>query len=191
MRLQKMATYRLIRILRAVLPIIVLFLVGIPARNYWLGRSRNAVAEPKATSSAPDLLVHTVELTFDRSEGSRKVFHLTAKEQLSFKDNTHNLRDVKIIIWGEKPGEFDRTIVGDQCSFDQSTNSARFTGNVRAQLNETTSIHTEELIYTDPDRVISSPLKSHVEQPGEMMGDADRLNYSIALELLSLTGNVN
>src|SRR5207253_2689018 len=86
---------------------------------------------------------------------------------------------------------FDRIIIGDQCSFDQSTKSARFTGNVTAQLNETTSIRTEELIYNNPDRVITSPLKTHVEQPGEMMGDADHLNYSIALELLSLSGNVN
>jgi lipopolysaccharide export system protein LptA len=185
-----MGTYRLIRILRAVLPVIVLILIGIPARNYWRSRDRSIAAEPKMASPAGDLAIHTVGLTFDHSEGGRRVFHVTANEQFFFKDNTHKLRDVHLVIWGEKPGDFDRTISGDQCIYDEGSGYVHFTGNVKAQLDATTGAHTEELIYNHQDHVITSPVRTHIEQPGEMTGDSDRLKYSMDSELLLLTGNV-
>jgi lipopolysaccharide export system protein LptA len=62
---------------------------------------------------------------------------------------------------------------------------------VKAQLDATTSARTEELIYTPEDRVIRSPVRTHIEQPGEMMGDVDQLKYWIASELLQVSGNVD
>jgi lipopolysaccharide export system protein LptA len=191
MRLQKMATYRLIRILRAVLPVVGVILIGIPARNYWLSRARNVSAEPKTTTSAADLVVHTVGLTLSHSDGPKEVFRVTAKEEFFFKDNKHKLRDVRVVIAGDKPGDFSRIITGDQCTYDKSTGDIYFNGNVNAQLDATTATRTDELTYRNQGRVISSPVRTHVEQPGEMAGDADRLSYAIATELLTLTGNVH
>ncbi len=178
-----MATYRLVRILRAVLPVIVLVLIGIPARNYWKSRDRTISAEPSIVPSSPDLSVHTLDLKFSRFDG-RPVLRVTAKEQFYFKDNTYKLRDVNLVISGDKPGDFDRVISGDQCLYNQATGYVHFTGNVKAQLDATTSARTEELIYTPEDRVITSPVRTHIEQPGEMMGDVDQLKYWIASELL-------
>jgi lipopolysaccharide export system protein LptA len=184
-----MGTYRLVRILRAVLPVIVLVLIGIPARNYWKSRDLTMSAEPSTIPSSPDLSVHTLDLTFSRFDG-RPVLRVTAKEQFYFKDNTYKLRDVNLVISGDKPGDFDRVISGDQCLYNQATGYVHFTGNVKAQLDATTSARTEELIYTPEDRVIASPVRTHIEQPGEMMGDVDQLKYWIGTELLLLTGNV-
>ncbi|HET9129928.1 MAG TPA: hypothetical protein VFO86_03210, partial [Terriglobia bacterium] len=103
---------------------------------------------------------------------------------------TYKLRDVNVVISGEKPGDFDRVIAGDQCLYNQATGFVHFTGNVKAQLDATTSARTEELIYTPEDRVITSPVRTHIEQPGEMMGDVDQLKYSTATELLYVSGNV-
>ena len=185
-----MATYRLVRILRAVLPVIVLVLIGIPARNYWKSRDRTISANPGITPSSPDLSVHTLDLTFSRFDG-RPVLRVTAKEQFYFKDNTYKLHDVSVVISGEKPGDFDRVISGDQCLYNQATGYVHFTGRVKAQLDATTSARTEELIYTPEDRVITSPVRTHIEQPGEMMGDVDQLKYRIASELLQVSGNVD
>ena len=44
MRLQKMGTYRLLRLMRVVLPIVVLVLIAIPARNYLTSRDRVAAS---------------------------------------------------------------------------------------------------------------------------------------------------
>jgi lipopolysaccharide export system protein LptA len=184
-----MGTYRLVRVLRAVLPVIVLVLIGIPARNYWKSRDRTISAEPSFTPSAADLSVHTLDLTFSRFDG-RPVLRVMAKEQFYFKDNTYKLRDVNVVISGEKPGDFDRVISGDQCLYNQATGYVHFTGNVKAQLDARTSARTEELIYTPEDRVITSPVRTHIEQPGEMMGDVDELKYHIATELLHVSGNV-
>ena len=185
-----MATYRLVRILRAVLPVIVLVLIGIPARNYWKSRDRTISANPGIAPSSPDLSVHTLDLTFSRFDG-RPVLRVTAKEQFYFKDNTYKLHDVSVVISGEKPGDFDRVISGDQCLYNQATGYVHFTGHVKAQLDATTSARTEELIYTPEDRVITSPVRTHIEQPGEMMGDVDQLKYRIASELLQVSGNVD
>src|SRR4029077_3011989 len=190
MPLQRMGTYRLVRILRAVLPVIVLVLIGIPARNYWKSRDLTMSAEPSVIPSASDLSVHTLDLTFSRFDG-RPVLRVTAKEQFYFKDNTHKLRGVNLVISGDKPGDFDRIISGDQCLYNQATGYVHFTGNVKAQLDATTSARTEELIYTPEDRVITSPVRTHIEQPGEMTGDVDQLKYWLASELLQVSGNVN
>jgi lipopolysaccharide export system protein LptA len=184
-----MATYRLVRILRAVLPVIVLVLIGIPARNYWKSRDRTVSADPGTAPSSPDLSVHTLDLTFSRFDG-RPVLRVTAKEQFYFKDSTYKLHDVNVVISGDKPGDFDRVISGDQCLYNQATGYVHFTGHVKAQLDATTSARTEELIYTPEDRVITSPVRTHIEQPGEMTGDVDLLKYRIASELLQVSGNV-
>jgi lipopolysaccharide export system protein LptA len=185
-----MATYRLVRILRVVLPVVVLVLIGIPARNYWKSRDRTISANPGIAPSAPDLSVHTLDLTFSRFDG-RPVLRVTAKEQFYFKDNTYKLHDVNVVISGDKPGDFDRVISGDQCLYNQATGYVHFTGHVKAQLDATTSARTEELIYTPEDRVITSPVRTHIEQPGEMTGDVDHLKYQIASELLQVAGNVD
>jgi lipopolysaccharide export system protein LptA len=185
-----MATYRLVRILRAVLPVVVLVLIGIPARNYWKSRDRTISANPGIAPSSPDLSVHTLDLTFSRFDG-RPVLRVTAKEQFYFKDNTYKLHDVHVVISGDKPGDFDRVISGDQCLYNQATGYVHFTGHVKAQLDATTSARTEELIYTPEDRVITSPVRTHIEQPGEMTGEVDQLKYHIASELLQVAGNVD
>src|SRR4029077_19764559 len=104
MQLQRMGTYRLVRILRAVLPVIVLILIGIPARNYWKSRDRTMSAEPSIVPSSPNVSVHTLDLKFSRFDG-RPVLSVTAKEQFYFNDNTYKLRDVNVVIAGDKPGD--------------------------------------------------------------------------------------
>jgi len=147
-------------------------------------------AKPGIALSTPDLSVHTLDLTFSRFDG-RPVLRVTAKEQFYFKDNTYKLHDVNVVISGDKPGDFDRVISGDQCLYNQATGYVHFTGHVKAQLDATTSARTEELIYTPEDRVITSPVRTHIEQPGEMAGDVDQLKYWIASELLQVSGNVD
>lgn len=191
MRLQKMATYRLIRILRAVLPIVVVILIGIPARNYWISRNLATPAPVKATSSSVDFSVHTLDLSFSRSDGGRNLFRVNAKEHFGLKDNMEKLRDVTVVIAGDKPGDFDRVVSGAECIYDTVNKNLHFTGRVNAQLDPMTTATTEELIYVHQDRLITSPVRTHVEQPGEMAGDADHLDYAIATELLTLTGNVD
>src|SRR5262245_36846769 len=171
MRLQKMGTYRLIRLLRLVLPIVVLVLIGIPARNYLTSRDRQPAHSPSAPVSAPDVTVHTLGETFHHREGGRDVFQVEADEVVSFKNNKQELRGVRVVIFGEKPEDFDQTVKADYGVYDQDKKDIHFSGNVRAQLNEKTWTSTQELVYVHHDRMISSPVRSHVEQPGMMEGD--------------------
>ena len=189
MRLQRMGTYRLIRILRFVLPVAVLVLIGIPARNYWKSRDQTAAAERKPVPIASDVSVQTFNYSVSHFDG-KSVVHVTAKEQFLFKDYTYKFRGVRVVISSNKPGEFDQIIVSDECVYYDKTGYVHFTGNVNAQLDATTSAQTQELIYTPEDRSITSPVKTHIEQPGEMTGDVNQLKYWIDPELLVLTGNL-
>jgi LPS export ABC transporter protein LptC len=191
-----MGTYRLIRLMRVVLPVVVLVLIAIPARNYLTSRDRVAAKSPAVPGSAPDVIVHTLGETFTHRENGRDVFKVKAEELISFKNKKHELRGVHVVIFGEKPvipgdknGDFDQTVKADSGIYDQDGGDIHFFGNVRAQLDEKTWISTEELVYVHQERMISSPVRTHVEQPGEMTGDADRLSYSKGTQLLSMTGN--
>jgi lipopolysaccharide export system protein LptA len=190
MRLERVITLRFIRALRLLIPILVVVLIAIPAWNYL---SRRAQAPPpKITKQLPkNLDVRTEGFTYSRTEGGKTVFTIRADTTLGFKDNKYTLEDVDVTVYGEASGDSARRIRSKYCSYDQGSNDFKFEGDVSVQLDEKTSVHTEELTYNQQSRTVVSSKEATIEQPGEMNGRADSLEYGLDSGLLKLAGNVH
>ena len=103
MRLERLNTYRLIRVLRVVLPLIVVVLVAIPSWNYWI----RLKSEPRDTSKPiqlpKDLSLRTENFSFTRSDKGRALFTIHARTNLAFTDNRNMLEDVDATWVRAKP----------------------------------------------------------------------------------------
>jgi lipopolysaccharide export system protein LptA len=190
MRLERLFTHRLVRVLRIVLPLVVIVLVAVPAWNYLVRRAQRSDSSRRATQLPRNVSVHTEGFTFSRTAGGRTLFTVHAKSNLGFKDNKGVLEDVDVTIYGATGNDPPKTIRGNQCTYNQETNDFQFDGNVQVQLDEKTSIRTEELIYTHNAATVVSPRAATVEQLGTI-GRADHLEYAVETGLLKLSGNVN
>src|ERR1041385_24507 len=189
MRLERLFTHRLIRVLRVLLPVVVVGLAAIPAWNYL---TRN-VQKSQSASGKPQLprnvSVHTEGFTFSRTAGGRTLFTVHAKSNLGFKDNRGALEDVDVIIYPASANAQPKTIRGKKCTYDQESNDFQFDGDVAVHLDEKTVVHTEQLIYSHRDATVVSPGPATVEQLGST-GRGDHIEYGLQTGLLKLSGNV-
>ena len=119
MRLQRIAIYRLTRILAGVLPAGVVLLVAIAAWDY-RARAREVRSNPVTRPGEfPDnLSVRTKNFNFTRSENGKPLFKVTAKVTLGYKDKKRIGQDVDVEIYPKKEGDPVRYIHGDECSHD-------------------------------------------------------------------------
>ena len=184
-----MTTHRIIRLLRVVLPLIVIALISIFVWNYRSRQGATAVP-PKAADLPQNLAVLNEGFSYSRTEGGRTVFTVKAKTTLGFQDNKYMLRDVEVIVYGENDGDPERRVVSDECSYDDETLDFRFIGHVVAQLDEKTTVRTEELLYNNQSRIVVSNVKTLIEQPGTMTGQANSMHYALDAGLVNLEGNV-
>jgi LPS export ABC transporter protein LptC/lipopolysaccharide transport protein LptA len=189
MRLQRLFTHRLVRFLRAVLPLVVIALVAVPAWNYLTRRAEKSEAMRRGIQLPKDVSVHTEGFTFSRTEGGRTLFMVHAKSNLGFKDNKGILEDVDVTVYGSMENELPRTIRSKRATYDQATNDFQFNGNVEVQLDANTIVRTDELIYSQRDGTVVSPKPAQIEQLGTR-GRADRVEYGLNTGLLKLAGNV-
>lgn len=190
MRLERVFTHRLIRSLRAVLPILVAVLVAIPAWNYLSRRAQQPQTSAEPRQLPGDLAVRTEGFTFSRTDGGRTLFTIRAKNNLGFKDNRNMLEDVDVIVYGATEKEPAKRIRSQRCSYDQETGDIRFEGQVEVQLDEHTTAHSEELTYNHRGRIVASSRKTFIEQPGSMSGHANSVEYALDSGLLKLNGDV-
>lgn len=195
MSLERIFTHRLIRVLRVVVPILVVVLVAIPAWNYVSKRGQQQKTPPRqAQTLAKELAVLTEGFTFSRTEGGRTLFTIRAKTNLGFKDNKGMLEDVDVTVFGANENEPTRRIRSKSCSYDQPSGGEvgdiRFTGDVEVQLDEKTFGHTEELIYSYRDRIVTTSQKATLEQPGIVKTETNGLQYELKTGLLKLASGV-
>src|SRR5262245_32650914 len=189
MRLERLHTHQLIRVLRVVLPLVVIALIAVPSWNYWSRRQ-----QPKKTFTPRDLpkeiAVRTDNFSFSRTKGGRTLFTIQSKTNVGFLDNRNMLEDVVITIHGDNDSDPVRYVRSRNCSYDQKTDYIVCTGSVEIQLDETTTAQTEEVTYSHADRVIVSTVPVRFERPGSANGSANALEYSLGSGLLKLTGAV-
>src|SRR5438105_9123092 len=100
MRLQRVFTHRLVRLLRVLLPLVVLALAAVPAWNYLARRAQKFDSIRRGTQLPRDVSVHTEGFSFSRTAGGRTLFTVHAKSNLGFKDNKGVLEDVNVTIYG-------------------------------------------------------------------------------------------
>ena len=190
MGLERLFIHRLVRILRFVLPLLVVALAAVPAWNYLVRRAQQTSESLRRGTQLPrNVSVHTEGFTFSRTEGGKTLFTIHAKSNLGLKGNKGVLEDVDVIVYGSTENEPPKKIRGKNCTYDQETNDFQFNGNVEVQLDEKTFVRSEELIYTHHDKTVVSPQRATVEQLGTT-GHADRVEYALENGLLKLTGHV-
>ena len=190
MNLERVFIHRLVRVLRVLLPLVVVGLAAVPAWNYLVRRAQKGSESIRSGTQLPrNVSVHTEGFTFSRTEGGRTLFTIHAKSNLGLKGNKGVLEDVDVIVYGSTENEPPKKIRGRQCTYDQETNDFQFDGNVEAQLDQKTFVRSEELIYTHRDRTVVSPQRATVKQLGTT-GYADRVEYALESGLLRLTGHV-
>ena len=190
MGLERLFIHRLVRILRIVLPLLVVALAAVPAWNYLVRRAQQTSESLRRGTQLPrNVSVHTEGFTFSRTEGGKTLFTIHAKSNLGLKGNKSVLEDVDVIVYGSTENEPPKKIRGKNCTYDQETNDFQFNGNVEVQLDEKTFVRSEELIYTHHDKTVVSPQRATVEQLGTT-GHADRVEYALENGLLKLTGRV-
>src|SRR5262245_36510549 len=190
MRLERVFTHRAIRLLQLTLPILVIVLVAIPAWNYYSRRVQKT-GLPKAELKLPSgVSVSTEGFTLSNTEGARTKFTVRAKQTLGYQDDKYMLQDVDVTVYGNTEQEPARTIHGKNCNYNQSTNDFTCNGDVSVQLDESTIVRTENLIYSHQDGIVTAPEHANIERQGSR-GSADRFEYEMNSGLLKLDGNVN
>jgi LPS export ABC transporter protein LptC/lipopolysaccharide transport protein LptA len=188
MRLEKVFIHRLIRVMRVLIPLLLVVLVSIPAWNF-VSRRIQKPSGIAAQQFPRDLSVLTEGVTFSRTEGGRTQFTVHARTNLGFKDNKNVLQDVDVTVFGTTDSEPTRRIRSKNCTYDEHTKDIRFTGDVQVQLDDKTSGHTEELTYNDGSRIIASSQRTTIQQP-DVVAAANALEYQLNTGLLKLDGDV-
>ena len=192
MRLERLALHRLTRIVAGVLPFVIAILVAIPLWDY-LARARDA-RPPEEIRHEPlpeGIAVQAKRLMYVVHENGDPIYSVAAAEMVESTENTKSGNNVDVEIYPRKAGDPTRRIHGDRCGYDLDTKDILCTGNVWYQLNEKTFGRTEELRYIHAGRVIESVLRTDIEQPGRMNGDAGHLAYLLDSDTLNLTGDVH
>ncbi len=190
MPLKRIFTHRLVRVLRAVLPVAVLVFIAVPSWNYWVRRAATAIPPIRVPELPKDLAVRTEDFTFSRTEGGRTAFSIRARRSVGFKDNRSMLEDVVVTVFGETEQDPERRIRSRRSEYDERSGDIRFYENVEVDLDEKTRARTEELIYNHQNRVINSTQPITLDRPGGMTGRADQFEYAMSSGILQLNGNV-
>ncbi len=99
------------------------------------------------------------------------------------------LEDVDVTVFGATEKDPTRTIRGKHCTYDQETNDFECNGDVHLELDERTSILTDELLYNHAGSIATAPHRAYLVREGTS-GQADRFEYGVSSGLLKLYGNV-
>lgn len=190
MRLQRLFTHRLVRILRLVLPVVVVVLIGITAWSYWT-RLRDKPAPAQKPEPLPkELVLKTDDFNFSKTEGNRTLFTIHAKTNLGTSDEKNMLQEVDLTIFGDKDGDPPRSVRSHSCAYDQKTENIVCTGDVHVQLDEHTTAQTEEILYSHAEGIVNTTKPTAFAREGSIHGTAATLHYTMATGLLQLRGAV-
>jgi LPS export ABC transporter protein LptC/lipopolysaccharide transport protein LptA len=189
MRLERVFTHRIVRLLQVILPVFVLALIAVPAWNYYAKRALKTDAPRGGIKLPSGVSVRTDGFTYSTSEGGRTRFVVNAKQSLGFKDEKYVLKDVDVTVFGEKPEDPTRKIRGDNCEYDQTSNDFTCQGNVEMRLDEQTVVRTESVLYNHHDGIVTAPQRSELDKNGTT-GHANAFEYGMNSGLLKLNGDV-
>ena len=189
MRLEKLYIHHLIRLLRFVIPLIVVALIAVPVWNYWGPPTEEPVFEEPLPKLVENMSRLTEGFKLSRTDGDRTSFTIEARTNLGFTDGRNLLEDVRVTIFGDE-GDPERRIRSDRCGYDAETGDIRFEGNVELHLDENTVGRTAELIYNNRSRTIESRKPVVVTRPGQFEGRADSLRFLVPDSMVVLDGSV-
>src|SRR5437773_1150677 len=93
MNLERVFIHRLVRVLRVLLPLVVVGLAAVPAWNYLVRRAQKGSESIRSGTQLPrNVSVHTEGFTFSRTEGGRTLFTIHAKSNLGLKGKRVSLK---------------------------------------------------------------------------------------------------
>jgi LPS export ABC transporter protein LptC/lipopolysaccharide transport protein LptA len=188
-RLERIFTHRLVRTLQLLLPILVLALVAIPTWNYFAKLSQKSTPSRDAKHLPAGVSVHAEGYTFSQTEGGRTSYTVRAKTYLGDKDKKSMLEDVDVTVYGATEKDPTRTIRGKHCTYDQDTSDFECNGDVQIELDERTTIRTDELLYNHTGGIATAPHRAFLDREGTS-GQADRFEYGVTSGVLKMDGNV-
>jgi lipopolysaccharide export system protein LptA len=189
MRLERVFIHRVVRLLRAVVPILVLALIAVPAWNFYVRRAPKGNSPRLGDKLPSGVSVRTEGFTYSRTEGGRTQFTVHARQSLGFKDEKYILQDADVTIYGATEQDPARNIHGANCTYDQTTNDVTCSGSVEVQLDAKTIVRTENVIYNHNEGIVTAPQRATIEKNGSR-GYANSFEYGMNTRLLKLNGNV-
>ena len=190
MALEKIHTYHVVRVLRMVVPLVVLALIGVLIRNYQEHSREEITAEPVILKLVENVSKLAEEIQFSREEAGRTAFTVEARSNLGFADGRNLLVDVIVTLYGEDGRTPERRIRSDSCGHDETTNDIRCEGNVEMQLDEHTTGRTAAMSYNHGTRTITTLEETQIMRPDEFTGRADRMTLMVEQNILEIDGGV-
>ena len=190
MRLEKTFEYNLIRALRAVIPLIVLGLIAVPAWNYFFRQAEETSVPLPSPLLVEDVSGVTEDIEFVRTEAGRPVFAGRADRNLGMADGTQFYEGVNITIAGQDASTPDRLLDSDNCGVDDDTGNVRCTGNIEIQFDDETLIQTIEAVLNNETQTITTLSAAKIIRPGEFEVDADRLVLRLVDKIVDVSGSV-
>jgi lipopolysaccharide export system protein LptA len=188
-KLQKVHTYNLIRLLRAVLPVLVAGLIAVPVWNY-LARQDDQEFPPARSSLVEDVSERTENMQYTRREGGRTVFTVDATERLGMDDGRQLFGGVRIMIAGQDASTPDRLIDSDNCGVDDLSGNIECTGNIEIRFDDRTLIRTAEIRFDNETQTITTMESARIERPGVFEADAGELSLQLREKVVSVRGSV-
>jgi len=188
MALERIHLYHLVRVLRVLIPVLVLTFASVFAWNYFTrpmnGPSADAEARLQENMSA---------MTEGRTyvQGGDDCFTVEARKDLGFEGGINQLEGVEVTLGG-CDGTPERRIRGAECGVHRLAGVVRIqcAGSVEVDLDPRTTLRTERLGYDSASETISSAAPVRIVRSGEFEAQADGMSFNAREEVFHLAGGV-
>jgi lipopolysaccharide transport protein LptA len=193
MGLERIHLYHLVRVLRVVVPLLV---VGLASAFAWQYLNR-PVPEPEAepeTRLQDNMINLTEGVTYSQERDGCTIFTVAATRNLGFEGGVNQLEDVEVVLRGDCETSVEQRIRGARCGVVRSEGDAieiRCEGSVEVDLDPRTTARTERLVYDHRSETVStSDAPVEIVRPGEFEVRADRMTVRFREGLFRLEGSV-
>jgi lipopolysaccharide export system protein LptA len=186
MGLERIYLYHVVRVLRVLLPVLVVVLAGVFWWNY-TSRSERSPDVPE-----PHLEENVVNATegFSSFQAGDDCYVLHSEKNLGFEGGINQLEAVVVRLVCE--GSSERELRASRCgvrNYDELVIGCE--GGVEVDLDPRTRIRTEALGYDSSTGTITSQAVAEVRREGEFVVHAARLSLRMRDRVLRLTGGVD
>lgn len=190
MGLERIHSYLVVRLLRVVVPLLILGAAGLFAWNYMESPGGSSDDEP-ATVLDENMAALTEGVTYTQGEGGRTSFTVSAGRNRGYAGGINQLEEaVEIVVRGDGENP-DRRIRGRECGVNQEEGRVECEGGIEIDLDAQTVARTERVAYDDASGTASTLAPVEIVRPGQFDVRADRMHVQFHERLVHLEGNVH
>lgn len=189
MGLERIYLHYVVRVLRVLLPLLVIGLAGVFVWNY-NSRSQQPL-EPEAPETRLEENVVNMTEGLVHYKSGKSCYEINAAYDLGYEGGINQLEDVEVVL-GVCEGSQERRIRAARCgveNFDDLVIGCE--GRVEVDLDPRTRIRTEALGYDSTTGAVTSRAEVEVHREGEFGIRAARLSFRLRERVLHLDGGVD